>query len=85
MSTKPNEDHASMNRPAVCSEALLTSMPEEEWTEAFDQVLRDVLEQCKPGYMQVPTDVWGVKVSRKGLETKLVRNTLLRSNESDPV
>jgi len=66
------ESHARMSRPATCSEALLSSMPEEDWTEAFEEVLKEVLVQCKPGYIQVPTDAWSAEVSTKGLATKLV-------------
>ena len=61
-----------MSRPVVCSEALLTDISEEEWTDSFDRVLKAVLENNKPGYIQVPQDAWYVKVSKKGLQTKLV-------------
>lgn len=61
-----------MIRPAVCSEALLSGMDESEWVEAFDRVLQDVLVRCEPGYLQISEDAWVVKVSGKGLETRLV-------------
>lgn len=68
----PRGSHASVHQPATCSQALLTAVAEEEWTEAFDNVLRDVLANCQPGYVQIPMDAWAVKVSKKGLDRKLV-------------
>ena len=67
-----------MSKPLSCSQALLTQIPPTTptaWTEAFDNVLKDVLQQCRPGYIEIPTDAVKRKVSSKGLETKLVKST----------
>lgn len=65
-----------MSQPLSCSQALLNAIPphtDTTWTEALDRVLKDVLEQCRPGYLEVPTDAVHRKVSAEGLKTKLVR------------
>lgn len=70
---------STMSKPISCSQALLSAIPttsDTAWTDAFDNVLRDVLEQCRPGYLEFPTDAVHHKVSSKGLETKLVGPSL---------
>ena len=64
-----------MSEPLSCSQALLSQIPPRTpttWTEAFDKVLRDVLEQCRPGYVEIPTDAVHHQVSAEGLKTKPV-------------
>ncbi|KAK4685979.1 pyruvate decarboxylase, partial [Tremellales sp. Uapishka_1] len=65
---------SDMSAPLSCSQALLNSIPPATpttWTEAFDKVLKDVLEQCRPGYVEIPTDAVHRKVSAEGLKTPL--------------
>ena len=64
-----------MSEPLSCSQALLNDIPpitDTVWTDAFDKVVKDVLEQCRPGYVEVPTDAVHRKVSSEGLKNKLV-------------
>jgi pyruvate decarboxylase len=64
-----------MSEPLSCSQALLNQIPPSTpttWTEAFDKVLTDVLQQCRPGYVEVPTDAVHRMVSADGLKTKPV-------------
>jgi len=64
-----------MSEPLSCSQALLNQIPpvtDSTWTDAFDSVVRDVLEQCRPGYIEIPTDAVHKEVSSKGLEKELV-------------
>jgi len=66
---------SKMSEPLSCSQALLNQIEpvsDSTWTDAFDGVVRDVLEQCRPGYVEIPTDAVHRKVSSKGLEKKLV-------------
>jgi TPP-dependent 2-oxoacid decarboxylase len=61
-----------MSEPLSVSQALLNAIPpvtDTTWTEAFDKVLTDVLQQCRPGYVEIPTDAVHHKVSSKGLKT----------------
>lgn len=70
---------SAMSAPLSTSQALLSSIEpttDTTWTDAFDKVLRDVLEQCRPGYIEVPTDAVHKMVSRKGLSTPMVRGHL---------
>lgn len=65
-----------MSAPLSCSQALLSKIEprtDTTWTEAFDKVVKDVLEQCRPGYVEIPTDAVRFKVSAEGLKSKLVR------------
>jgi pyruvate decarboxylase len=67
---------SKMSEPLSCSQALLSRIPPESdstWTTAFDRVLKDVLTQCRPGYVELPTDAVHHKVSAEGLKTRLVR------------
>lgn len=64
-----------MSEPLSCSQALLNEIApitDFAWTDAFDKVVKDVLEQCRPGYVEIPTDAIHKKVSSKGLQNKLV-------------
>ena len=66
---------SGMSAPLSCSQALLNQIPpvtDTTWTEAFDQVVKDVLEQCRPGYVEIPTDAVHAKVASEGLQEKLV-------------
>jgi len=68
---------STMSDPLSCSQALLSKIPPRTsttWTEAFDEVLRHVLEQCRPGYVEIPTDAVHRQVSSEGLKTKPVRH-----------
>lgn len=59
-----------MSEPLSVSQALLSATPpvtDTTWTEAFDRVLKDVLQQCRPGYVELPTDAVHHKVSKSGL------------------
>jgi pyruvate decarboxylase len=63
---------STMSEPLSCSQALLSSIPNDTpttWTRAFDKVLVDVLEQCRPGYVEIPMDAVHAKVSSEGLKT----------------
>ncbi|WVQ83245.1 hypothetical protein IAT38_005384 [Cryptococcus sp. DSM 104549] len=65
---------STMSAPLSCSQALLNTIPPKTpttWTEAFDKTLRDVLEQCRPGYVEIPTDAVHALVSAEGLKQKL--------------
>ncbi|ORX33900.1 Thiamin diphosphate-binding protein [Kockovaella imperatae] len=65
---------STMSEPLSCSQALLNQIDpstDTAWTEAFDKVLKDVLEQCRPGYVEIPTDAVHKKVSDEGLQEKL--------------
>ena len=65
-----------MSAPLSCSQALINTLPpitDTVWTEAFDKVLKDVLQQCRPGYVEIPTDAFHHKVSSNGLKTPPVR------------
>lgn len=64
-----------MSRPLSCSQALLNDIEPRDpstWSDAFDKVLKDVLEQCRPGYVEIPTDAIHYKVSAEGLKKLLV-------------
>lgn len=64
-----------MSRPLSCSQALLNEIEPRDpstWSDAFDKVLKDVLEQCRPGYVEIPTDAIHYKVSSEGLKKLLV-------------
>jgi pyruvate decarboxylase len=64
-----------MSRPLSCSQALLNEIEPRDpstWTDALDTVLKDVLEQCRPGYVEIPTDAVHHKVSADGLKKLLV-------------
>ena len=66
---------STMSAPLSCSQALLATIEpttDTTWTKAFDKVLKDVLQQCRPGYVEIPTDAVHAKVSTKGLNAKLV-------------
>jgi len=68
-----------MSQPLSCSQALLNEIvpaTPTTWTEAFDKVVKDVLEQCRPGYVEIPTDAVQRKVSAEGLKVKLVGSSL---------
>jgi pyruvate decarboxylase len=70
---------SAMSRPISCSQALLSEiepLTPTTWTDAFDKVFKDVLEQCRPGYVQIPTDAVQYKVSDEGLKKKLVSNNV---------
>ncbi|WWD21511.1 hypothetical protein CI109_105997 [Kwoniella shandongensis] len=65
---------STMSAPLSCSQALLNTISpktDTTWTEAFDKTLQDVLEQCRPGYVEIPTDAFHAKVSAAGLKEKL--------------
>ncbi|EIW71256.1 hypothetical protein TREMEDRAFT_71102 [Tremella mesenterica DSM 1558] len=65
---------STMSAPLSTSQALLNHIPPSTpttWTEAFDKVLRDVLEQCRPGYVEIPTDAIHRKVSAEALKVPL--------------
>ncbi|WWD00611.1 hypothetical protein V866_007546 [Kwoniella sp. B9012] len=65
---------STMSAPLSCSQALLNQIPPKTpttWTEAFDKTLSDVLEQCRPGYVEIPTDAFHAKVSTEGLKQTL--------------
>ncbi|WVF69780.1 hypothetical protein IAT40_004559 [Kwoniella sp. CBS 6097] len=65
---------STMSAPLSCSQALLNQIPpktDTTWTEAFDKTVTDVLEQCRPGYVEIPTDAFHAKVSKQGLSEKL--------------
>ncbi|KAK1921586.1 thiamine diphosphate-binding protein [Papiliotrema laurentii] len=65
---------SKMSEPLSCSQALLNEIApitDFAWTDAFDKVVKDVLEQCRPGYVEIPTDAIHKKVSSKGLQNKL--------------
>lgn len=67
--------YAQMSAPLSCSQALLSKIEpstDRTWPDAFDKVVRDVLEQCRPGYVEIPTDAVKYKVSAEGLKKKLV-------------
>jgi TPP-dependent 2-oxoacid decarboxylase len=71
-----------MSAPLSCSQALLNEIDPKTpttWTEAFDKVLRDTLEQCRPGYVEIPTDAVHHLVSDDGLKKKLVSHTTFQS------
>jgi len=75
-----------MSEPLSVSQALLNAIPpvtDTTWTEAFDKVLTDVLQQCRPGYVEIPTDAVHHKVSSKGLKTPPVSLLLLPLDEPD--
>lgn len=64
-----------MSEPLSCSQALLSKIPpatNSTWTDELDRVIKDVLQQCRPGYVEIPTDAVHHKVSSAGLKTKLV-------------
>ena len=66
---------STMSEPLSVSQALLNQMPpitDTVWTDAFDRVLKDVLQQCRPGYVEIPTDAVHHKVLKKALDTKPV-------------
>lgn len=70
---------SSMSAPLSCSQALINNIEPKtptSWTEAFDKTLKAVLEQCRPGYVEVPTDAVHAKVSAEGLKQPLVRHTI---------
>lgn len=74
---------STMSEPLSVSQALLSRTPpvtDTTWTEAFDKVLKDVLQQCRPGYIEFPTDAVHHKVSSKGLETPPVSSALRSIN-----
>lgn len=80
---------SKMSEPLSCSQALLSSIyPQTDttWTDAFDKVVTDVLEQCRPGYVEFPTDAVHHKVSSKGLEKKLVshRSQITVGRDAEP-
>ncbi|WVQ87029.1 hypothetical protein IAS59_000749 [Cryptococcus gattii] len=65
---------SSMSAPLSCSQALINNIEPKtptSWTEAFDKTLKAVLEQCRPGYVEVPTDAVHAKVSAEGLKQPL--------------
>ncbi|WWC86880.1 uncharacterized protein L201_001759 [Kwoniella dendrophila CBS 6074] len=65
---------STMSAPLSCSQALLNEIEPKtpsSWTDAFDKTLRDVLEQCRPGYVEIPTDAVHAKVSAAGLKEQL--------------
>ncbi|GFZ49727.1 pyruvate decarboxylase [Saitozyma sp. JCM 24511] len=65
---------SAMSRPLSCSQALLNDIEPRDpstWSDAFDKVLKDVLEQCRPGYVEIPTDAIHYKVSAEGLKKLL--------------
>ncbi|WRT64753.1 uncharacterized protein IL334_001687 [Kwoniella shivajii] len=65
---------STMSAPLSCSQALLNTIAPKTptaWTEAFDKTLKDVLEQCRPGYVEIPTDAFHAKVSAEGLKEAL--------------
>lgn len=71
---------STMSEPLSVSQALLNLMPpitDTVWTDAFDRVLKDVLQQCRPGYVEIPTDAVHHKVSKKALDTKPVSSEAL--------
>lgn len=72
---------STMSEPLSVSQALLSAVPpvtDTTWTEAFDKVLNDVLQQCRPGYVEIPTDAVHHKVSSKGLKTPPVRSSRVK-------
>jgi len=73
-----------MSEPLSCSQAILSSIKptETSWTDAFDDVVKNVLEQCRPGYVEIPTDAVHYKVSTKNLEKELVRLTNILCGKS---
>ncbi|WVQ76006.1 hypothetical protein IAR50_005642 [Cryptococcus sp. DSM 104548] len=65
---------STMSAPLSCSQALINTIEpstKTAWTEAFDKTLREVLEQCRPGYVEIPTDAVHAKVSAEGLKKAL--------------
>ncbi|ODN79680.1 hypothetical protein, variant [Cryptococcus amylolentus CBS 6039] len=65
---------STMSAPLSCSQALINTIEPSTntaWTEAFDKTLREVLEQCRPGYVEIPTDAVHRKVSAEGLSQRL--------------
>ncbi|WVO16552.1 hypothetical protein L204_104231 [Cryptococcus depauperatus] len=65
---------STMSAHLSCSQALINVIEPKTsttWTEAFDKTLKAVLEQCRPGYVEVPTDAVHAKVSAEGLKQKL--------------
>nr|XP_018265449.1 pyruvate decarboxylase [Kwoniella dejecticola CBS 10117]OBR87607.1 pyruvate decarboxylase [Kwoniella dejecticola CBS 10117] len=75
---------STMSAPLSCSQALLNEIAPKTpttWTEAFDKTLTDVLEQCRPGYVEIPTDAFHHKVSAEGLKQKLVSKISAPSDE----
>lgn len=73
-----------MSEPLSCSQAILSSIKptETSWTDAFDDVVKNVLEQCRPGYVEIPTDAVHYKVSTKNLQKELVRVTNILCGKS---
>ena len=72
------ETFSQMSAPLSTSQALLSHTPPSSptsWTDAFDKVVRDVLEQCRPGYVEIPTDAVHRLVSAEGLKTPPVSAT----------
>lgn len=68
-----------MSAPLSCSQALINNIEPKtptSWTEAFDKTLKAVLEECRPGYVEVPTDAVHAKVSAEGLKQPLVRHLI---------
>lgn len=66
--------YAQMSAPLSCSQALLSKIEpstDRVWPDAFDKVVKDVLEQCRPGYVEIPTDAVKHKVSPEGLKKRL--------------
>ncbi|GFZ47749.1 pyruvate decarboxylase [Saitozyma sp. JCM 24511] len=76
---------STMSRPLSCSQALLNEIEPRDpstWTDALDTVLKDVLEQCRPGYVEIPTDAVHHKVSADGLKKLLPSPHAAPPNES---
>ncbi|WVR04642.1 hypothetical protein IAU60_001653 [Kwoniella sp. DSM 27419] len=71
---KSFDTFSTMSAPLSCSQALLNQIKPETprtWTAAFDKCVRDVLEQCRPGYVEIPTDAFHVQVDRSTLDERL--------------
>lgn len=69
------ETFSKMSEPLSCSQAILSRVSpvtSSTWTEELDRVIKDVLQQCRPGYVEIPTDAVHHKVSSAGLNKRLV-------------
>jgi TPP-dependent 2-oxoacid decarboxylase len=80
---------SKMSEPLSCSQAILSRVSPvtpTTWTDELDRVIKDVLQQCRPGYVEIPTDAVHHKVSSAGLETRLVSScyTLASAAQTDP-
>ncbi|KAI9636386.1 thiamine diphosphate-binding protein [Dioszegia hungarica] len=68
------ETFSKMSEPLSCSQAILSRVSpvtSSTWTEELDRVIKDVLQQCRPGYVEIPTDAVHHKVSSAGLNKPL--------------